>query len=142
MTESGVQTLLTVIVPCAVGLFVLAGPLTSLVLGHGSSDADDTAQVAAALRAFVIGLPGFSVYLFLMAALKALRDTRATWEVNAVENAINIVLAGALFPLIGVRGLALAYGLAYLISAVVALGTVGRRIGGVNGARLLGGPGT
>lgn len=141
MTETGVQTLLAVIVPSAVGLFVLARPLTSIVLGHGNSGAADTAQVAAALRAFVIGLPAFSVYLFLMSALKALRDTRATWEVNAVENAINIVLAGLLFPLIGVRGLALSYALAYLLAAVVALGTVGRRIGGVNGGRLLAGAG-
>ncbi len=141
MTETGVRTLLAVIVPSAVGLFVLARPLTSIVLGHGNSGAADTAQVAAALRAFVIGLPAFSVYLFLMSALKALRDTRATWEVNAVENAINIVLAGLLFPLIGVRGLALSYALAYLVAAVVALGTVGRRIGGVGGGRLLAGAG-
>lgn len=137
MTESGIRMLLCVIVPSAVGLFVLARPLVSVVLEHGNSGADDAERVAVALRAFVIGLPGFSVYLFLMAVLKALRDTRATFEVNAVENAINIVLVGVLYPFIGLRGLALAYGLAYLVSSVIALGTVGRRTGGMNGRRLL-----
>jgi putative peptidoglycan lipid II flippase len=137
LTETGVRSLLALIIPSAMVLFVLAQPLVSLALEHGKTDADDARRIAQVLRAFALGLPGFSIYLFLMSALKALRDTKATFEVNCVENALNIVLAAAFTAFLGVRGLALGFALAYLISAVVALGAVGRRMGGISGARLI-----
>jgi putative peptidoglycan lipid II flippase len=142
LTENGIQTIMTVIVPAAVVLFVLARPLASLVLQHGNTSADDAERIAIALRAFVIGLPGFSVYLFLMSALKALRDTQATFTVNVWENAMNIVFVAVLWPWIGLRGLALSFTLAYLLAALVALSAVGRRIGGIGGNRLLAGSGS
>ena len=48
--------------------------------------------------------------------------------INAVENLINIGLAIALFPALGVQGLALAWSGAYTVSAVVALVMLGRRV--------------
>ncbi len=47
---------------------------------------------------------------------------------NAIENGLNIVLALILVPLMGIDGLALAFSLAYLFAAVLAVARLGRRV--------------
>ena len=84
-----------------------------------------------------IGLPGFSIYLMFMSALKSMRDTRAAFEVNIIENAINIVAAAVLVGPFGLQGLALSYAIAYSVSAVIAGVVVARRTNGLEVARLL-----
>jgi putative peptidoglycan lipid II flippase len=89
------------------------------------------------LQAFAISLVPFSVYLYVMRAFYALRDTRTPFLLNAFENALNVVLAIALFSRFGVQGLALAWTGAYLLAAVVALAVLRRRIGRVPDADAL-----
>ena len=133
----GIRTTLTVMVPAAVGYAVLARPIVGLIR-NGGLTASDANRVGDVLQAFAIGLPGFSVYLLLMNAFKAMRDTRATFEINAFENACNIVLA-ALFYRIGwgVRGLALSFTIAYFLAALRALRVVSRRTRGLKERELL-----
>jgi len=66
----------------------------------------------------------------------ALRDTRTPFFLNIVENLLNIGLAIVLEPWLGVKGLALAYALAYSIAALVALVALRRRVGLLGGRRL------
>ena len=87
---------------------VLAQPMLG-VLVRGGFDAHDAAVTADTLQAFAIGLVPFSVYLYAMRGFYALQDTRTPFLVNAFENGCNIVLALALFPSLGVQGLALAW---------------------------------
>ena len=90
-------------------------------------------------RAFALGLPGFSVYLLLVNAFQAMRDTRATFEINVIENAINIVAAAVLYRAgMGVEGLALSFSIAYLASALLAFRRVSRRTRGLKERELLG----
>ena len=63
----------------------------------------------------------FSVYLYTLRGFYALHDTFTPFWINAIENGVNIVLAIALFPSLGVQGLALAWSGAYTVAAVIAL---------------------
>jgi putative peptidoglycan lipid II flippase len=124
-------------VPAAVGLLALAHP-TVAIFKVGKVTGDDITRLAGILRAFSVGLPAFSAYLLLMNACKAMRDTRITFIVNAVENASNIVLASVfLLAGWGVAGLALAFALAYVIGAALALVVVRQRLHGLNDRVLL-----
>ena len=127
----GVRTVLMLLVPAAVGYVVLAHPIVSLVLGRTAG------RTADALWPMAIGLPGFSIYLMFMSALKSMRDTRAAFEVNVIENAINIVAAAVLVGPFGLQGLALSFAIAYSVSAVIAGVVVARRTNGLEVARLL-----
>ena len=136
MLSQNIGNTLAVIVPSAVGLFVLAKPLTKLLkLGRvNAANADRLGQV---VQVMALGLPAFSVYLLLMNALKAMRDTKATFTVNATECAINVALAfGFLQAGMGVVGLGLAFALAYIVSVFLAFYTVSRRTNGLHGRRL------
>jgi putative peptidoglycan lipid II flippase len=67
-----------------------------------------------------------------------MQDTRTVFFLYLVENAINVVLALALYPSLGVQGLALAFSLAYSAGTVVAVAVMRRRTHGIEGRRLAG----
>jgi putative peptidoglycan lipid II flippase len=118
-------TLLTL--PVAALFFVTSRPMVGALLQHGNFTAEAAHTTARALMGFSIGLVGFSVYLFVLRGFYAEEDTRTPFVVNCFENALNVVLAVALVGRYGVLGLGLAFGIAYLVSAVVALVVVERR---------------
>ena len=134
---SGIRSILAVMVPAAVGYAVLSRPIVGLIR-NGSLSAAGSDRVADVLRAFALGLPGFSVYLLLVNAFQAMRNTRATFEINVIENAINIVMAAVLYRLgMGVEGLALSFSIAYVASALLAFRRVSRRTRGLKERELL-----
>ncbi|HEX2064794.1 MAG TPA: murein biosynthesis integral membrane protein MurJ [Acidimicrobiales bacterium] len=133
----GLRTIAAVLVPAAVGYICLARPIVTVALEHGALQASSAATTADVLALLAIGLPGFSAYLFLTRAYQAMQDTRSMFFLYLVENAINVVVALALYPVMGVAGLALAYAVAYTAGTVVALAHLGRRIGGVGAAAVV-----
>ena len=83
------------------------------------------------LQLFAISLVPFSVFLYEMRLFYAHADTRRPFMINLVENSFNVVLAVALFPALGVQGLALAWSISYFLAAIGGLVLVQRRIGSV-----------
>jgi len=124
----GMRMINAVIVPAAVGLALVSSPLVRSLLLHGRFNAGDAKVTAGTLACFALGLPGFSSFLFLTRVWQSIQDTRMMFLLYVVENAINIVLAVALFPRFGVQGLAAAYGAAYTLAALVTLVVLSRRL--------------
>lgn len=133
----GLRFLLLVIVPSSVGLAVVAEPVVAL-LQRGSFDGAAVARTADALAGFAIGLVPFCVYLYALRGFYAMGDTQTPFVVNLFENLLNVALALALHPRGGVRGLAIAFSLAYAIAAIGALGLLRRRMGGLADGAVLG----
>lgn len=134
----GLRTIAAVLVPAAMGYVLLARPIVSVLLEHGAlAEGGDAASVATTLRYFAIGLPAFSAWLFIAAAYQAMQDTRSLFFLYLVENGVNVVAALALYPAMGVEGLALAYALAYVAGVAVALVDMRRRVDGIDGPALL-----
>jgi putative peptidoglycan lipid II flippase len=136
-TARGVRSIALLMLPATAGLIVLAHPVIRTLLEHGvvrSGSADLVAQV---LQMFAIGLLPFSLYQLLMRAFYTRQDARTPALVNVVENAVTIALDFALFPLIDVRGLALAHTLGYVAGCLVAGTILVRRVGGLERRRTL-----
>jgi putative peptidoglycan lipid II flippase len=126
----GLRYIIVLVLPASVLFVVLAQPMLAIIV-RDQFTAHDAAVTADTLQLFALSLVPFSVYLYTMRGFYALHDTRTPFIINAFENALNIVLALALFPSLGVQGLAIAWGIAYAIAAVVALIALRRRIPGV-----------
>lgn len=122
--------------PAALGYAVLGRPIVRLLLEHGSFGLGAARTTADVLAIMALGLPGFSLYLLLMRAYQAMQDTRAMFLTYLVENALNIVLAFALYPRWGVQGLAAALALSYAGGCAVALRDFRARLGNLRGGRL------
>ena len=133
----GLRSIWAVIVPAAVGYILLARPLVSTLLEHGALTEDSATEVAGTLAMFAIGLPAFSSWMFLTACYQAMQDTKSLFLLYLVENGVNIVAALALYPSLGVQGLALAYALAYIAGTLAALAHLRGRLDGVDGSVLL-----
>lgn len=134
--SGGLRILLVVMIPAAVGLAILARPLISALLDHGDFTTASVATTSNTLVAFAVGLVAFSVYLYVVRAFLAMKDTRSPFFINLVENAVNIATAFALYEWRGVEGLAWSWTIAYTVGAVIALAQLRRRLGGLDGHRL------
>jgi putative peptidoglycan lipid II flippase len=133
----GARLITLVVLPASVGYMLLARPLVSALLAHGSFGGSSPAVTADVLINFAAGLIGFSLYLYALRGFYALHDTRTPFFLNLIENAVNIVLAFVLVGRFGVYGVAFSYSAAYVIAAVVALAVLRRRIGRLGGSELV-----
>jgi putative peptidoglycan lipid II flippase len=125
----GLRLLVLVIVPSTAVTVIMSRPIVNAFVWHGRVTRHDAAVIAQTLTAFGAGLVFFSVYLYVLRAFYARRDTRTPFIINCVENALNIALAFALFPSMGVQGLALSWSLAYAIASVIALTALRAQVG-------------
>ncbi len=132
----GLRLIITLMAPAAALYVGLAQPIVAALLQRGAFDATDTARVADTLLAFAVGLPAFSVYLYIQRGFYAMQDTRTPFLVNCFENAVNIAGALVLFPLMGLPGLALSFSIAYTVAALTSLGIMSRRLGGLRGRQV------
>ncbi len=127
----GLRYLIVLVLPASVLFAVLAQPIVG-VLTVGGRFSEHSAHVTGdTLQLFALSLVPFSVYLYAMRGFYALHDTRTPFILNCTENAINVCLAVVLFPSLGVQGLAIAWSVAYVVSAFSALAALRRRIGQV-----------
>ncbi len=126
----GIRSIAALLIPAAVGYVVLARPLVSMLLEHGALGGAGAGRVAATLALMALGLPAYSVWLFLTSTYQAMQNTRTLFFLYLVENGVNIVAALVLYPAMGVSGLGLAFALAYASGTAAAVVDLRRRIGG------------
>jgi putative peptidoglycan lipid II flippase len=136
--STGIRLTALFTVPAALGLWVLATPIVGVLFQHGNFSAQATTTTARALSGLALGLAGFSLYLFVLRGFYARNDTKTPFFLNLFENALNIVFAIVLVDRHGVFGLGIAFSLAYLISAAVALMVLERTEVDINISQLLG----
>lgn len=127
----GLRWVAAAMLPAAAGYALLARPVVDLFLRHGALRSSAAHTTADLIALFAIGLPAFSGYLLMVRGYTAMQDTRTPFLVNSLENLLNVVLALALYPSMGVRGLALAFSLAYIVAFVVTAVGLSRRVDGL-----------
>jgi putative peptidoglycan lipid II flippase len=133
----GLRLTTFVIVPCSAIFIALARPMVVALLERGAFSSGDATVVAHTVLGFSLGLVPFSLYLFSLRAFYSLQDTRTPFVLNCFENALNIALAFPLYYLFGVPGLAVAFAGAYGGASIVTLVVLRRRLGYIDGRRLM-----
>jgi putative peptidoglycan lipid II flippase len=118
--------------PSALGLIVLAQPLTQFLLGHGAVDLNKLYLIWQPLIFFSIGLLGLSLVEILVRSFYALHDTRTAVEVSILQFMFVIGLSVILLDPMGSNGLALATALGSTGEAFVLLLLLRPRVGGLD----------
>ena len=120
--------------PATVGLYVLAVPIVRLIFEQGRFGPDDTAQVAAALRFYALGLLSFAAVKIVTDGFYAIQDVRAPLAVSVSSMLTNVVLNWLFVVRLGMdhTGLALATSATTTVS-LVALWILFRRRSGTGG---------
>lgn len=135
--SGGLRLLSLVVLPASGLMIVLARPIVTALLRYGDFTARSASLTADTLAAFGVGLLFFSLYLYTLRAFYSMQDTRTPFLLNCFENGLNIALALALYPSLGVQGLALSWSIAYVVSSVLALLALRAKLGRLDGRRNL-----
>ena len=106
-----------------------------ILLEHGVAKSASAELVASVLRLFAVGMIPFAAFLLLSRAFYARQDNRTTalWNILAVS--VTVALDFALFPIIDVRGLALAHSLGFVVGSIVLAYLLTVRVGSLEARR-------
>lgn len=132
----GLRLAITLILPAAVGLFVLATPIVRLLFEHGAFTPADTVITAITLRLYLIGLPFAAVDLLLVYAFYARQDTLTPALVGLVSLVVYMIVALALLPTLGLFSLMLADSAKHLTHSTISAFILNRRMKGLGSQRL------
>jgi putative peptidoglycan lipid II flippase len=133
---SAVALMLTLNVPATLGLVALSTPIVRLLLERGSFTSADTANPAAAVQLYALGLVGYSVVKILSPTFYALGRSRTPVMVSVSSVLLNAVLSVTTSRWLGFRGLALSASIAALFNAGLLAWLVRQALGGLEGRRL------
>ncbi len=109
---------LGLMIPAAVGLYLLPEALIALVYERGAFGRDLTIVTAQVLAAFAIGLPAVVLTKIFQPSFYARKDMRTPMWYSGINALVNIALALYLFPKFGVVGLGYAFSIASWVNAL------------------------
>jgi len=134
----GLRLMLMLSVPAVVGLMVLAGPIVELLFQRGKFGPESTQLVAGALFYYAPGILGYSAVKLASPGFYSLQNARTPATVSAISILVNLILNIWLNSTrLQFLGLALGTAIAANVNAGLLLYLLSRRIGGMDGARVL-----
>lgn len=115
--------------PAAVGLFVLATPLTATLFffPNGEFSWVDVEKVAVALRAFAAGVVPLMLVKIFAPGFFAKKDTKTPFYYASISVAVNILVSLSLFQFIHHVGIAVATTVAAVVHAILLMSGLMRR---------------
>jgi putative peptidoglycan lipid II flippase len=128
----GLRMILFIILPAMLGLILLRQPIVHLFFEHGTFTAHDTAETAAAVLCYSVGLWAFGGVRIIVSAFYSLQDTRTPAISAAIAVVANLVFSLLLMSSLGAAGLALATALAAMVNGGILVAVLHRRLGGVD----------
>jgi putative peptidoglycan lipid II flippase len=105
-----------VTIPLGLGLFLLASPLTELLLHRGAFSGADVATVAGCLAALALQIPFYTGVILLMRLTLALKLNAAIAVISGVSLVLDVGLNAWLASFMGVTGIALSTSIVYACS--------------------------
>ena len=112
------RSVLAVMLPASVGLFLLSTPLIRVLFQRGAFDASSTAMTAWALQWSAVGLVAFAFTKIFVNALYALHDTKTPVRWAVIGLGLNLLFNVLLMRPMGIGGLALGTSLAACVECV------------------------
>ena len=139
--KDGLRMLAFILLPIAGGLFVLAEPISIVVLDHGAMGRADAKLVGRVLAMFALGLPSFSAFLVLTRAFYAVGNTKLPAIVNAIAVVVSSGLGAALFLSLvdgwEVPGLAIGHTVGFSVAAIVMARALASHLGSLGDAAMV-----
>lgn len=127
------------VIPISVLFFVLRAQIVRVLFGDGAFDWEDTILTFETLKFLTVSISAQAVIPLLTRAFYARQDTRTPVVISFAAMALNIVAAVILSPIMGVRGLAIAFSLSAIFHCVLLLSVLHWQLAGFDDHEVLGG---
>ncbi|MBQ6893490.1 MAG: murein biosynthesis integral membrane protein MurJ [Clostridia bacterium] len=102
-----IKILLYLMIPLAVGIFLLAEPITRAIYMRGIFTAHDAQMTASVLRYLAIGIPFMSTNEVLTKLFFAMQKVKEPMIASIAAIAVNIALVSVLVETVGLNGIAI-----------------------------------
>ncbi|KRQ87436.1 putative peptidoglycan biosynthesis protein MurJ [Caloramator mitchellensis] len=135
--HKGITSILLIMVPAAVGLFVLRYDVLTIFFKRGLFNEDSVNLTAYALAFLLLGLPFYGVRDIFNRAFYGLNDTKTPMINGIFGVALNITLNLLFVRYLGIGGLALATSMSAILTSILLGMALSRRINGVQGRKIL-----
>jgi putative peptidoglycan lipid II flippase len=131
--SESVRLVLSLMIPAAIGLVLLAEPILRILFLYGGVTAVEISQAAPVLQVFALGLPFYSLATLATRVFHARCDTRTPVKIAIVAFLINLTGSLLLMNVLGVLGLAWANLISVVIQSLLLEILWRRQMGPVNG---------
>lgn len=113
--------------PAAVALFIIAGPIITVLFQRGAFGPDQATATASALAVYALGLPAYVLVKSLVPGFFAREDTRTPVKISVITMIANIALSLILMGSFLHVGLAMATAMASWLNALLLAFVLWRR---------------
>ncbi len=140
--STGVRLSSVIVVPAALLLIVLGGPLAELLFGiaHGSTSVSGARYIGEVFGVFSLGLVPYMMFQLLLRVFYALHDSRTPMFIGVAVMVTNIAVSLLVLNVVPtghiVEGLAVSFGVSNVVGAVVSWRILSRRLGGLAGRQI------
>lgn len=126
---SGIMYITAIMLPLCVGVIVLAQPSVRVLFQRGSFTTGDTILTASCLRMYALLMISGSINPLIMRTFYAIQNTKIPANVSVVTVFANIVINFFLIKPLGVEGLALASSLSSILTMLLLLFFLRKKLG-------------
>ncbi|RVU53839.1 murein biosynthesis integral membrane protein MurJ [Anaerosphaera multitolerans] len=130
-TSEAISTMALLVIPASVGLFLFAGPIVELLFVGGAFTAEDGQLTALVLSFYAFGIIGIGVREIVSRVFYTVMDARTPVVNSVIMVVINVGLSIFLSRLLGIKGLALATSISFIIGAVLIVISLRKKLGSV-----------
>jgi len=127
---SGLQAVIFLTLPSAVGLCMLAGPIVQTLFERGAFTPEATVLCAQLLPFAAVGLIALAANVVLTRALYAAGTVRVAIAISVATVILNVALSLAWLPSLGARGLLLANAVSQTLQTFAYVAVAWRALGG------------
>lgn len=119
------------IIPMSVGIWFLSTDIIKLIYERGEFTANSTSLTAGALQLYSIGMIGYGLMEILNKTLYARQDSKTPMIISCFAIVCNILLSILLVKMMGYIGLPLAASITSILTTVVMLFIINKKISGI-----------
>ncbi|PSK95506.1 putative peptidoglycan lipid II flippase [Murinocardiopsis flavida] len=131
-----------ILVPLGLALALYAVQLSIVVFARGNTSTADAANIGTVLAVMALGLVPFTVFQLMLRVFYAMSDTRTPALISIANTAVHCVLAVTAYLVLPpdkvIAGVAAAFMFSFVTGLVIAGTILSRRLGGLDGRRVLG----
>ncbi len=117
LTRASIRSLMLIILPITVGIWVLSEPIVSIIYQRGEFNAEDVKMTAEALRFFSLGMPFYALNEVCTKKFFAEQKTLPPMLTALISIVFNFIFVIFLSEKMGIGGIALSSALAVLFNA-------------------------
>jgi len=114
-TQTTIQRILFFTIPAAIGVSLLAVPLTDLILGGGKFDANSLTLTSSILIFFAISIPFESLTQLFTRSYYAMQNTMTPTLINIFAFAIIAVITIFVAPVLGINWFSIGYAIGFIV---------------------------